>query len=176
MREEIIEIVTAAAASIGINAVQENPSDPDSILLPRPRVDFDIGDEQWIKSHKRIAAYATPGDEATTRTTRTRLYNVTQPVVVTIHSEDDGAIDQLATNFVLAMPRRFADESGNLVTCKAEAAKWGGFTREVVEVMKLFSKSIHIVITWQACSDSTTLWAKDVDIQANYTTGGTEDG
>ena len=37
MREEIIEIVTAAAASIGINAVQENPSDPDSILLPRPR-------------------------------------------------------------------------------------------------------------------------------------------
>ena len=71
MREEIIEIVTAAAASIGINAVQENPSDPDSILLPRPRVDFDIGDEQWIKSHKRIAAYATPGDEATTRTTRT---------------------------------------------------------------------------------------------------------
>lgn len=176
MRDNIIDVITTAANSIGIQDVLENPNDPESMLLPRPRVDFKLGDEKWIKDTRKIAAFATPENEENTRTTRTRLYTVSLPVVVTIHSEDDGAIDGLATNFVLAMPRKFADAAGNLVKCKAEAAKWGGFSRDMVEVMKLFSKAIHITITWQACSDSTTPWIQDVDINANYETGGRENG
>jgi hypothetical protein len=173
MLDLYLSTITEAARAAGIDEVRENPRDPESRLLPLPRVDVAWGTERITRDTGALAAFPTPGSEATHRTLRRRRFRLVQPVTVTVWAGDKAVVEELADQVLMAMPRSLPDTSGNRVAVRAERAVWGGFDTGVVDVMRRYSKAVDITFTALAARDQTGRWILDV---ANNVTHGDDNG
>lgn len=174
MLDLYLSTITEAASAADIADVRLNPKDPNSKLLPLPRVDVAWGTERIASDRGVLSSFATPGSEETYRTVRRRRFRVEQPATVTVWSSDKDAVGELADAVLMALPRVLADASGNRVGIKAERAVWGGFTSDIVDVMTRYSKALTITFTALRTRDESGRWILDVDNEV--TQGGQDNG
>jgi hypothetical protein len=153
--------IEQAASTAGLSTVLVNPEDPSDLALPLPRIDIAWKKEKLTPQGKKLARASTE----TTRVIRSVIYEVKQPVTVCIMTDDAITLDETARRFLIALPKSFADPHGNVVTCKAQEATWGGFTSELVEVLKTWSKTYHITFTSLITKDKAHAWVKEIDPQ-----------
>lgn len=176
MRNFLFDQIKQAAATAGIpeDAVVLNPEDADDITLPVPRIDIRWETQRLNKMSGFVGKFASLAEPERTRTLRRKLYKVQQPVTVTLWTDNESFFDVLCESFVRALPRRFADPSGNCVTCSVTGAQWGGFTSSLVEVLKKWSKVYHIEFNAMLTEDTETPWMLEVTPSATYQEAGRE--
>jgi hypothetical protein len=176
MRNFLFDLIIEAAAAAGIpeGAVVLNPEDADDITLPVPRIDVRWETQRLNKAGGVVGKFASPAEPERKRTLRRRLYRVRQPITVTLWTNDESTFDTLCESFVRALPRQFADPSGNRVTCSVSSADWRGFTSALVEVLKKWSKVYHIEFSAMLTDDTETPWILDVTPNATYQEAGRE--
>lgn len=174
MLDFYLSTITDAATAAGIATVRLNPKNPTSAALPLPRVDVAWGTERVTPDKGKLTSFPTPGSESTHRTVRRRRFRVEQPVTVTVWSKDKAALPGMADELLMALPRTVADPGGNRVAVKAERAVWGGFSSDVVDVMKKYSKALTIIFTALRTRDESGRWILDVDNDVTH--GGQDNG
>lgn len=148
-----------AATAANLTTVLVNPEDPSDIALPLPRIDIVWKKEKLTSIGKKLACSGT----ATTRTLRTAVYKVEQPVTISIMTDDVDSLDETARQFLAALPKSFADSDNNVVTCIAQEATWGGFTSELVEVLKTWSKTYQVTFSSYVTRSVEHPWLLDID-------------
>lgn len=150
--------IEQAASVAGLSSVLINPEDPSDLALPLPRIDVTWLKEKYTRIGKKIAV---SGDEKN-RKLKAAVYRAEQGTTVSIMTDDKGSLDEMAKQFLLALPKTCADPQGNVVTCSVNQAEWGGFSSELVEVLKTWSKAYHITFTRLITKEVAHPWMKDV--------------
>jgi len=150
--------IEQAASVVGLSTVLINPEDSSDLALPLPRIDV-----IWLKEkHTRIGKkIAVSGDEKN-RKVKAAIYRAEQAATVSIMTDDKDSLDEVGKQFLLALPKSCPDPQGNVVTCKVDQAEWGGFSSELVEVLKTWSKAYHITFTSLLTKEVAHPWMKDV--------------
>lgn len=150
--------IEKAASAAGLSTVLINPEDPSDLALPLPRIDVTWLKEKTTRIGKKIAV----GGDEKNRMVKAAIFSAEQAATISIITDDKDSLDEMSKQFLLALPKTSSDPQGNLVTSKVHQAEWGGFSSELVEVLKTWSKAYHITFTSLLTKEVAHPWMKDV--------------
>lgn len=170
MRALAKTILTTAATASGMNAdsVMDEP-EKQTILLPVPRLELQYLTEDIRRDYQRILTYPHPETPETHRVGRFRLYTGELLVRAVARSDDENILSSFVREFIVNVPRKIADDAGNLVTIEINKAVRGGFGSRTVEVFKKRSNAVYIHFEGMICKDVEEVLITEVDVKSGVT-------
>jgi hypothetical protein len=164
-------IITAAvAAGLPEAAVMDKP-DKETILLPAKRIQLEYLPETLARRFRRIKRSASIDNPDTHRTLRARLYETVLTVRADIRGDDETWLAAFAKDLLLQLPRKTANDTGDLVEIEAFKAERGGFGTRMVEAFIKRSVALHINFTGMVCADEEVPLITDVNLVDGVTRG-----
>jgi len=169
MRQTATDIVTKAAMTAGLpgKAIMIE-AEKDSVTLPKRRVEIGFLTESYKYTGRPVRKRPSKVNAKTHRTFTRERHSIRLPVRVVIRSDDEGWLKEFSRRFLAALPKRTVDGDGNSVTVAVEKAKYGGFTKKAVEVIKKRSKTYHIALTGMTTADTEIPLIKSVRFDPKY--------
>jgi hypothetical protein len=172
MRAFAKQTITTAAVAAGLaeTAVMDKP-DKETILLPEKRIQLEYMPETLARRFRRIKRSTSIDNPETHRTLRSRLYETVLAVRVDIRGDNEAWLAAFFKDLLLQLPRKVANDDGDLVKIEAFKAERGGFGTRMVEAFVKRSVALHVNFTGMVCADEEVPLITDVNLVDGVSTG-----
>lgn len=168
MRDRIMEIITTAATTAGVQADRVfDVSAADNLTLPRPRVEVNFLPGSYSRTGRKLAVTRAQS----VQTTKKELYEARVDLTAQVYADNAAWLAAFENDFVVAFPRGFNDARGNWVkilvreaTFRKEPTKRVG-----VKEIKVFTKLdtlFALSFTGRVTQEEEEQLITTVDIQA----------
>lgn len=159
-------IITETAVKAGIPESNIIDIAPDSITLPKPRLDIQFLPETAIKTGRKLAETR----NADGVNNILSLYEVRLSVACNIYTSTVDELEKLSGAFIKALPRKFADAENNIVKLWFASGQWkatGGtqIGLKKIEPIKTRSRLIRIDFIYHVTTDRLTPYLKDFEFK-----------
>ena len=165
MRLTAKAIIINAANQIGINEVTELSDTPTSIILPLPRIDFEILPSN-VKNNEQSISKLLNNNQTIIRK-QTHTYKFDTRCIIRIPGENENEIDEKVEGFISAIPAKIRTQTtGNLIKIETSKAEISGFKNRIVDVLTQRAAAVYISFNGYFYKDITNDTITDININS----------